>query len=50
MDNEWMLTGEVTDRVSIYDWEEVVERIGSNGAIEQATGTVSCGVLIKVTR
>ena len=45
---KWNPTGEILDRVSIYDWEEVVIGHDKDGNIWKASATVSCGIIQEI--
>ena len=44
----WRATGEVIDRTSIYDWEEVVEGEDELGNQYEASATISIGEIIEI--
>ena len=44
----WSGTGEVLERISIYDWEEVVEGIDKDYNIWEASASVSCGIIQEI--
>jgi len=41
----WSGTGEVIDRISVYDWEEIVEGYDDFGNEYAASASVSCGII-----
>ena len=45
---EWKLTGEVYDRVSCYDWEELLVGEDQYGECYTASGIVSCGEIQEI--
>ena len=44
----WEGTGEVIDRVSIYDWEEIVDGEDQEGNEYRASASVSIGMIVEI--
>ena len=45
----WERTGEILDKISVYDYDEVVEGCDRDGHYYNATASISCDVIIAVT-